>query len=843
MDEQTPTPASNPPTPAAYDEASIKVLEGLDHVRKRPAMYIGGTDARGLHHLVWEVVDNSIDEALAGYCDEIRVTINEDESITVVDNGRGIPVGAFKHDNPRLDGKPTLEIVLSVLNAGGKFDSNSYKVAGGLHGVGVSCVNALSAWLEAEVARNGKLHHIAFERGGVVRPLEIIGNSERTGTKITWRPDEDIFGEFSHSFDTIAGRLKERAYLNPGIRIHVADKRPDGKSETYQFEDGIAQMVRDLNEGKNALHDVISVKTESQDGRLVCEMAMQYVDAYHEVWHCFANNINNPDGGTHLSGFKTALTRTLNYYAKQAGVLKGNGPAPSGDDWREGLVFVVSVKIPDPQFQSQNKTKLLNPEVEGMVSGALGDALSSWCEENPAQAKRICGKAVMAAEAREAARKARELTRRKGALDSGGLPGKLADCASKQIERSELYLVEGDSAGGSAKGGRDRDFQAILPLKGKILNVEKARIDRMLAHDEIRTIIQALRCGIGDDEMDLDKLRYGKIIIMTDADVDGSHIRTLLLTFFFRHMQPLIRAGRVFIAQPPLYYVSRGKKGEYVLNERRMRNVLTSLGLDGTELIIRDDNAQEVRRLAGDELRRAIDQLDELDELVAIVERRGIPFMDFLALRARDPEGRGRLPRIRIQLGGEDLFFWSEEQEQHVMAERGLAIDQLADEEQDAAPAAPDVRVTRKELHEVRELEKLFPRLEALGLPIDDYALVQEEAVTGEKLPTRYALWTATSNEAGGKLMDVANIAGVLHGVHEIGRQGMEIKRYKGLGEMDAEELWATTMNPEHRTLLKVTWDAASEAEQLFSILMGENVDQRRKFIEDHALEVKNLDV
>ena len=838
MDE--PTPQTTPQTD--YSEDSIKVLEGLSAVRKRPAMYVGGTDARGMHHLVWEVVDNAIDEALAGHCDEIHVTINADESITVSDNGRGIPVGAYKHENPRLNGKPTVEIVLTILHAGGKFDSNSYKVSGGLHGVGVSCVNALSEWTQVEVARDGRVHAMAFERGDVTEELRVIGEAETSGTKISWRPDREIFGELEHSYEVITGRLKERAYLNPGITIHVTDVRPEGKSETFKYDDGIAQMVRDLNEGKNPLHDVIAVKAESEDGSMICEVALQYVDVYHEVVHCFANNINNPDGGTHLSGFKTALTRTLNNYAKSSGLLKGNGPSPSGDDWREGLVAVITVKIPDPQFQSQNKTKLLNPEVESAVSQAVGESLGVWCEENPAMAKKVCAKAVMAAEAREAARKARELTRRKGALDSGGLPGKLADCMSKKVDESELYLVEGDSAGGPAKQGRDRHYQAILPLKGKILNVEKARVDKMLNHEEIRVIIQALKCGIGAEDFNIDNLRYGRVIIMTDADVDGSHIRTLLLTFFFRQMPDLIRQGRIYIAQPPLYQIKRGKKKEYVLNEKRMTDALTALGLDATLLVLRDTEGNELKRLAGDELQAAIKLLDQLYDLTTIIQRRGIVFADFLTMRSGDPTGEARLPRFRVQLPERDAFYWNEHDALADLKAHGISYDPLTGEAYTLTSDNKKHPVPFAELHEVKELEKLIPQLAEAGLPIDDYALTQEQSVSGEKLPTKYAL-AVNAGAENEKIIDIPNIATITHAIHEVGRQGMEIKRFKGLGEMNADELWETTMDPQQRTLLKVDWDEASEAEKLFSILMGENVEQRRKYIEDHALEVKNLDV
>ncbi len=492
------------------------------------------------------------------------------------------------------------------------------------------------------------------------------------------------------------------------------------------------------------------------------------------------------------------------------------------------------MKVPEPQFEGQTKTKLGNSEVESFMASIVSEALGQWCEERPAEAKKVCQKGLMAAQAREAARKARELTRRKGALDSQGLPGKLADCTSPDVNRSELYIVEGDSAGGSAKGGRDRDFQAILPLKGKILNVERARLDRVLSFEEIRTLIQALRCGIGED-FDISRLRYGKIIIMTDADVDGSHIRTLLLTFFFRQMPDLVRDGRIYFAQPPLYLVKRGKTSEYVLNEQRLQKALTDLGLEGTELIVRD-NGSAVRRAGREELDQIVHLLEQLEELVGVVERRGIPFVEFLKLRDHDPEGRGRLPRIRVLLHGEALYFWSEEEEQAALKRRGVEVDPVSSTG-DAGPG----QVVRKELHEVNELEKLFPQLEAHGVPIEDYALQQEESVTGERLPTKYALVNGSGQEE--RIFDVPNIAAIRETIRDIGQQGMEIKRYKGLGEMDAEELWATTMDPSHRTLLKVTWDAASEADQLFSILMGENVEQRRKFIENHAVEVKNIDV
>jgi len=883
----TSTPSSDPQDavadakPEDYSEDSISVLEGLSAVRKRPGMYVGGTDATGLHHLVWEAVDNAVDEALAGHCDEIKVVLGKDESVSVIDNGRGIPVGPYKHENPELNGRPTVEIVMTILHAGGKFDSNSYKVSGGLHGVGVSCVNALAEWLEVEVARDGQLHAITFERGEVTTPLRVLGTADGTGTKVTWRPDTEIFDEVIHNYDTIAGRLRERAFLNPGIKIVLTDERGEGKHETFKFDDGISEMVRYLAAAKNEVSEVVAISATSEDERSVVDVAFLYTDAYSEFTQSFTNNINNPDGGTHLSGFKTALTRTFNNYAKQENLLKG-ATTVSGDDWREGIIAVISVKIPDPAFNNQVKERLLNPEVEGLVSAAVGDALTQWCEQNPKSAKRICQKASMAAEAREAARKARDLTRRKGALDSGGLPGKLYDCTTKNVEESELYLVEGDSAGGSAKGGRDHNTQAILPLKGKILNVERARLDKILGFEEIRAIIQALHCGIGADEFDISKLRYGKIIIMTDADVDGSHIRTLLLTFFFRQMPELVKQGRIFIAQPPLYQVTRRKKSEYVLNERKMRTVLGRLGVDGTTLVVYNADRSEQQRIAGDGLAQLLSILESIADLVQIAERRGIAIQDLLELRAKDPTGEGRMPRLRLTVPPIELeegdtaelnaiagdhFFWSEEdeqkfQEQHQLGTSDPEMDEVIDgHDPDAPQPRPSIR---KELHEVGDLEKQIARLAEMGLDIEDYVLEKTRSVTGLPEPTKYELIVdakaaakqavavggddenvneaPSSGDAPG-IVSVVNLRDLVGAIHDAGKRGMDIKRFKGLGEMDAEQLWDTTMNPDNRVLLRVSYDAASEAEKLFSVLMGEDVEPRRKYIEDHALDVKNLDV
>ncbi|MDB5173787.1 MAG: gyrB [Phycisphaerales bacterium] len=839
---------------AKYDEGMIRVLDDIEHVRTRPGMYIGGNNTKGLHHLVYEIVDNSIDEALAGYCKVISVKINADGSVTVIDDGRGIPVGI--HPEAKI---PTVEVVLATLGAGGKFDhteGSAYRTSGGLHGVGASVVNFLSEWLEVEVRREGKVHHMEFERGRKATDLKVVppvGWTSPTGTKITFKPDHEIFPEIEYKYDVLSNRLRELAYLNEGIHIVMEDERT-GKKEEFKYTEGLKEFVTSLNEGKNTLTQVISFHKEEPVTRLIVDVAMQYNDGYSETILTFANNINNHDGGTHMSGFKTALTGTINRYAEGANLMKD--VRPSGDDVREGLVAIISVKLPEPQFESQTKDKLLNLDVESFVQQAVNERLGSFFEENPKEARAIFEKGMMAAEAREAARKARELTRRKNSLEGGSLPGKLADCRSRSNEDTELFLVEGDSAGGSAKQGRDSNVQAILALRGKLLNVEKANLVKMLGHEEIRTIISALGCGIRDD-FNLEKRRYGKLIIMTDADVDGSHIRTLLLTFFFRHMQELIKAGRVYVAQPPLYKITRRKKTEYVLNERRMRETLTELGLDGTDLIVRDsDTAAETRRLAGDELRKVIDLLARLEELVKIIERRGIDFADFLALR----DGAGHLPIYRMVIDGEEFFRRTPDERDALLRENNLMVDEVETPapEPEAAPAVDDqpaqngralakaiakadenMRRLQKnqELHEVKELERLFLQLQDFGLSIDDYYLTQEESVSGEKLTTKYALLSE------GQILDVAGVAQILPDVHKIGKSGMDVQRFKGLGEMNSDQLWETTLDPSIRPLMRVTLNDAAEAERMFSVLMGEDVERRRQFIEEHALEVKNLDV
>ncbi len=850
--QNAPETAADVAVPDKYDEGMIRVLDDVEHVRTRPGMYIGGLNPRGLHHLVYEIVDNSIDEAGAGYAKTVHVKINADGSCTVTDDGRGIPVGIHP-----TQGIPTVEVVFATLGAGGKFDhddDSAYKTSGGLHGVGASVTNFVSEWMDIEVSREGQVHAMRFERGIKASDLKVIGKSKKSGTKVSFKPDPVLFTEanggvgFNH--ETLANRLRELAFLNAGVEIVFEDERV-GKRDAFKFSSGLTEYVAFLNEGKTTVSQVVSFKKNDPALKLEVEVALQYNDGYNETVLTFANNINNHDGGTHLSGFRTGLTNTILKYAERVGLLKDI--RPSGDDLREGLVAVISIKIPEPSFESQTKDKLLNVEVEGFVGGALNERLGSYLEENPKEAKALFEKGMMAAEAREAARKARELTRRKNSLEGTSLPGKLADCRSKSNVDTEIFLVEGDSAGGSAKQGRDSNIQAILALKGKILNVEKANLVKMLGHEEIRTIISALGCGIREDFNEA-KRRYGRIIIMTDADVDGSHIRTLLLTFFFRHMQELIKAGRVFVAQPPLYKVTRRKRSEYVLNERVMKQTLTTLGTDGTTLVVRDEDGTDARAIAGSELLSVIETLNRLEELVTVVQRRGIDFADFLGRR----DDAGHLPGYRLVVDGTDHFFHAQAaRDEYLRAEKLVEDEVLAEVKVDAAadgdavattadvtpvagktPKAAYTRLqTNQDLHEVRELEKLFAALKGFDLDIDDYYLTQEESVSGEKLGTRYALVTD------GKTVGVPGVAGIVPAVHGLAKSVMDVQRYKGLGEMNSEELWETTLDPAKRVLLRVTLHEAAEAERMFSVLMGEDVERRRQFIEEHALEVKNLDV
>jgi len=802
-----------------YDASNIKILGGVEAVRKRPDMYIGDRGSGGLHHLVYEVVDNSVDEALAGYCDGILVHIQADGSCTVEDNGRGIPVEQHKEAK-----KSALEVVLTTLHAGGKFDSDSYKVAGGLHGVGVSVVNALSEWLQADIFRDGNHYHFECVRGAAKKPVEQIGPTEKRGTVISFMPDEEIFGDSEFEYDTLLKRIREMAYLNAGLQITFRDDR-ENKKEFFKFEDGIKAFVKHLNEGKDVLHpDVIYFSREDTKAMLSCEIAMQYNDGYTENILVFANNIRNIDGGTHLSGFKTALTRTMNYYARTNNLLK-NGQVTTGEDLREGLTAVVAVKLADPHFEAQTKVRLTNPEVGGFVETTVNEQLGHFLEEHPPEAKRILNKAIQAAAAREAARKARELTRRKGALSSANLPGKLWDCASKEKAATEIFIVEGDSAGGSAKSGRDRNIQAILPLKGKILNVEKARLEKMLAHEEIRTIISALGTGIGTDEFDLDKCRYGKVILMTDADIDGAHIRTLLLTFFFRQMQQLFLENMIYIAQPPLYEIRlKGKKkSEYILSETQMRKRMITRGLEATRLVIKDGD--KTLEASDKQLADLVKALADAERIIAVLARRGIKFAHFV----RTYYDGSRLPRFRIRIEGQDEVYYER-------SEYEKRLDELKDRIE--AQSEDEETILAEELHEVARINQINEKLKTdFGLDMKDFLLKPAKAVSGESLPTKFQLINGQDK------YDIASLADICSGVRQIGGKGVDIKRFKGLGEMNADQLWDTTMNPATRTLLSVKLDDAGEADRLFSILMGGDVEKRRTFIREHALEVQNLDI
>lgn len=810
-------------TPSHYEYGAdnIKILEGLQAVRKRPEMYIGNRQEGGLHHLVYEVLDNSIDEALAGRCDQILVHIHMDGSCSVEDNGFGIPTEMHSEA-----GKSALEVVLTVLHAGGKFDHKAYKVSGGLHGVGVSVVNALSERLEADVWRNGKHYHFECERGVPKGSVRELGETTKRGTRIHFLPDPEIFPDTEFKFEVLQKRIRELAYLNAGVHITFQDDRVE-KKEVYHYDKGIRAFVEYLNEGKMPLSSVMYFSKEDPDSGMSCEIAFQYNDSYNEMVLAYANNIRNIDGGTHLSGFRTGLTRTMNAYARSANLIKGN-LAPAGEDLREGLTAVISVKLSDPHFEAQTKVRLSNPEVAGFVETVLNEQLATYLEENPTEAKRILNKAIQAAQAREAARKARELTRRKGALSSGNLPGKLWDCSSRDTVHTELFIVEGDSAGGSAKAGRDRTIQAILPLRGKILNVEKARLEKMLGHEEIRTLISALGTGIGPDEFDLSKCRYGKIILMTDADVDGAHIRTLLLTFFFRQMPKLIEEERIFVAQPPLYEIRRkgARESEYILNESQMRKHTENRGLDGASLVIRESDGT-TRQIDQARLALLVKILDEAERSIYILQRRGIVFRDFVE---RYYDGK-RLPAWQVHIEGQNEFFYDFESFERRLAE----VPQLSETPEEGQP---EEAFFTEELHEVMRLNEISERLSSeYGLDLRDYLLTPQRAVSGEDLPTRFEILSGSERHA------VVSLDQIPAAIRQLGTRDMEIKRFKGLGEMNSEQLWETTMNPATRTLLRVQMEDAGEADRLFSILMGDDVEKRRNFIQEHALEVQNLDV
>ena len=839
--------------PDKYDARTIQVLEGVEAVRKRPAMYIGDTTIRGLHHMVYEVVDNSIDEALAGYCKKIEVVIHEDNSVSVVDDGRGIPVDTHK----KLK-KPAVEVVMTTLHAGGKFDHRVYKVSGGLHGVGVSVVNALSEWLEVEVRREGKIFHQRYEQGKTAAKLTIIGKSKKTGTRVIFKADREIFPEIKYSFDILANRLRELAFLNKGLIIKLADERIEKEVE-FCFKGGIAQFIEHLNKNKNPLFRKV-VYLEKMKENVVVEIALQYNDSYAETIYTFANNINTIEGGTHLTGFKSALTRTLNQFAKNKKLSKNQEVTLSGEDVREGLAVVISIKVPNPQFEGQTKTKLGNSEVEGIVASVVNEALGNFLEENPSIGNKIIEKAKLAARARNAARKARELTRRKGALDSGSLPGKLADCSERDAALCEIYIVEGDSAGGSAKQGRDRRFQAILPIKGKILNVEKSRLDKILSNEEVRTIITALGTSIGSD-FDLEKLRYHKLILMADADVDGSHIRTLLLTLLYRQMPQLIEKGHVYIAQPPLFKIKRGKREEYIETEAAMDSLLFDLGREGIKLV----NNKNKKQFTDEQFKNLLELLLEVESLSRGIEKKGIKFAKYLSLKDNKT---GKLPIYKIIIkGGKDQFIFNEnELAEFIKKEEKRRGKDLEIKEKGGFGSTDDTDAESLDVvsfHEAADILKVMARLEKAELDIREYEAEEEPENIGDgDLPMKNKKGakktklskikkTAAAGKQLLKLIDeqtkeevpINSLKELLNVIRSSGKKGMTIQRYKGLGEMNPDQLWETTMNPEKRTMLKVAIEDAVEADEIFTILMGDAVEPRRDFIQNNAKHVKNLDV
>jgi DNA gyrase subunit B len=818
-----------------YTASSITVLEGLQAVRERPGMYIGDTSVNGLHHLVYEVIDNCIDEAMAGYCTVIDVILHKDGSISLEDNGRGIPVE--KHEKESIkQGRDVsaLEVVMTILHAGGKFDKDTYKVSGGLHGVGVSCVNALSRKMLVQVYKQGKIYEIEFGQGKVLRPLTIIGDTTKRGTRVWFWPDETIMNVTEFDYDILAKRFRELAFLNRGINIFFRDEKHSDKEDVnFCYDGGLRSFVEYLNENKEPLFPkpvYIQGTRPGDDAPIEFEVAMQWNDGYNELIYSYVNNIPTRQGGTHLTGFSTALTRVLNNYIKNHNLLKSDKISITGDDMREGLTAVISVKVANPQFEGQTKQRLGNSDVGSVVQQIVGEELAIFLDENPVLAKMIGDKAIIAAQAREAARKARELTLRKSALDSARLPGKLTDCQEKNPALCEIYIVEGDSAGGSAKSGRDRRFQAILPIRGKILNVEKARLEKVLQNNEVGTMVAALGCGIGRDGFNLDKLRYHKIIIMTDADVDGSHIRTLLLTFFYRHMPALVENNFIYIAQPPLYRVSRKKTSRYIHSEREMDDYLLELGLSDIQVHM----AGQERVLSHDEMKQLTDLILNVEALISRIELKGLPFREFLALKNQ----AGQLPRFQVNLVEGAHFVYSEDEfialrkteeenqrQRHEQTLASIPAEEVTDEMRIFKPS----RLHFIELYEEEELKGLETQLKGYGLDLAHYLIANGHLV---------------------EVVEEGNKKTVYHTLRELidflrtnGRKGIEIQRYKGLGEMNADQLWETTMDPVKRTLINVTLPDTIAADHMFTMLMGEDVPPRRAFIETHALSVKNLDV
>tara|TARA_B100000809_G_scaffold36258_1_gene31779 strand:+ start:116 stop:2638 length:2523 start_codon:yes stop_codon:yes gene_type:complete len=840
MAEEVTHPASDQTGSTEYNESNISVLEGLEAVQKRPSMYIGDTSERGLHHLVYEVVDNSVDEALAGHCSQIGVTIHLDNSITVTDDGRGIPIGMHEA------GMPAVEVVLTLLHAGGKFDHDSYKVSGGLHGVGVSCVNALSEWLEIEVRRDGSAHHMRFERGITKSPLTRTHPASDTGTDITFKPDSKIFQVSEYKWDILANRLRELAFLNKGIHILLNDERPENgiRAEEFYYEGGIVEFVEHLNRGKQALSKVIYFEGQKDD--VQAEVAMQYNDSFNEAIFSYTNNINTIEGGTHLSGFQAALTRTINNYMKTVPSLK-NEKSVTGTDVREGLCCVINVKVKDPQFEGQTKTKLGNSEVRGIMEQIVNEQFGTYLEESPAVARLIVDKTLLAARGREAAKRARELTQRKGALDGFSLPGKLADCSERDPAKCEIYIVEGDSAGGSAKQGRDSGFQAILPIRGKLLNVEKARLDKLLRNNEIQALITAIGCGIGADEFNIDKLRYHRIVIMTDADVDGSHIRTLLLTFFYRQMKPLIEEGHIYIAKPPLFKVKRRKREEYIETEGQLDKFLIEQAIEDLT-ISHSSNGQS--HIPIETIKGLVELVSEINFLFVSLIRHGIEPEAYIA--ARHPEtGAFPIARISVRLADGTLsehYVYSDaeeteyiEQISESLAPRTESMPPAEGEEEAQADADAQAEVAREKLlQSAIEVARIFEAnlFDDIAKQLETYNLSTAD-LFGNGRTTLFNMVRDGEEDT----VSAFSIMDLIEQIKQSGKQGIQIQRYKGLGEMNADQLWETTMDPMHRKMLRVTMDDAFEAERIFSLLMGDVVEPRREYIERYAATVKDLDI
>lgn len=816
-----------------YTASSITVLEGLQAVRERPGMYIGDTGVNGLHHLVYEVVDNCIDEAMAGYCTNIEVIIHKDGSVSVEDNGRGIPVEKHEKESQKQGREVSaLEVVMTILHAGGKFDKNTYKVSGGLHGVGVSCVNALSKKMVVQVFKNGQIYEIEFSKGLVVSSVKVVGQTEKRGTRVSFWPDDSIMTVTVFDDDILAKRFRELAFLNRGINIYFRDERDADKEDVnFCYDGGLSSFVSYLNEGKDPLFpSPIHIKgvRKGDDAPIEVEVALQWNDGYNETIYSYVNNIPTRQGGSHLTGFSTALTRVLNQHIKSKNLLKSDKIAINGEDMREGLAAVISVKVANPQFEGQTKQRLGNSDVGSVVQQITGEELTTFLDENPVIAKAIADKAIIAAQAREAARKARELTLRKSALDGARLPGKLTDCQERNPEFCEVYIVEGESAGGSAKSGRDRRFQAILPIRGKILNVEKARLEKILQNTEVGTIVAALGCGIGKEGFNLEKLRYHKVIIMTDADVDGSHIRTLLLTFFYRHMPALVENNFVYIAQPPLYRVSRKKNSRYIHSEREMDDYLLELGLSDVHIQL----AGHKELLDSAETKKLTDLILEVEAFISRIERKGLSFREFLALKKE-----GHYPRFQVNLVEGPVFVYSEEElaslksseEEHQKKRHEETLSSIpAEEVTEEMKIFKPSRLNFMEIFEEEVLKDLEERLTSYGFEIQDYTVSD-------------GLLLQLKDEK--ELTDYYTLRDLIEFLRENGRKGIEIQRYKGLGEMNADQLWETTMDPAKRTLIKVTLPDMIAADHMFSMLMGEEVPPRRLFIEQHALSVKNLDI